>query len=207
MAEKSKISEQEKFYLDTYGYAQLGAENRMIQGPSMREMYGTFLDAEDPVIAKTLNEASMAEAHLMKKQQYDTTPEDKRGEMQDPGKINEQLGQSLQARNSAATMYTQKRLSMFHDLTATQALSYHSNDAGSAIIATPTNVKNAIGNTSKKIGKLGQTGAEGAVYDAVSAMDQFFIHGKLNAEVQHRTAEETIKRSSEALERLANSEQ
>lgn len=202
MAEKSNKVDT-RFYLDTYGYAQLAGGSNRLQISAMGEMYDTFLEEGDPVINRVLNEASIAKNHLMVKQQYDATPKEKRGDTKDPGALDPALEKSLQTVYGSIELYSGKRMEVMADLTAPELLAYNSQANGNAIVETPKAVKEAILNTAKKLGELGRDGPDGVVGQALMALDDYKIHGILNAEVERKMTKRRLAAAASGLEELA----
>jgi len=201
--ESSKIDT--RFYLNTYGYAQLASGSNRLQIAAMGEMYDTFLEEGDPVIGRVLNEASVAKNHLAMKQQYDATPEDKRGDAKDPGEVDPALVKSLQTVYGAIDLYTGKRMEMMSGMTAPELLAYNSQPNGNAIVETPNVVKEAILTTAKKFGELGRDGSDGIVGQALISLDDYKIHGMLNADVERKMAKQRLAAAASGLEELSKS--
>jgi hypothetical protein len=172
----------------------------------MKELYSTFLDERDPIISQTLQEAQMAKEHIMMKENYDATPEDQRGDMRDPGRINEQLEKSLGKVDQSTMLYSSKRGELYTELTTNQALDYHSGENGNLSVETPGSIVALIKGRSKKIKDLGTEGKDGLALSSLNTIDRYKIHGELNSRVEEGVARQNLQAISSALEGLAQSE-
>lgn len=200
---KTKVSGQERFHLDTYGFAQLGKENTSMQVAAMNEMYGVFLEEGDPIISRTLNEASKARNHLAQERLYESVPEEERDESQNPGTMNEYLRESLETVNHATLMYAEKRDDMYGDLTTRQALDYHSRKDGKLTVETPDNVVTLIKERSGAVKDLGEDGKDGLARTSLKVIDNYNIHGNINSRVQKGIAKRNLERISSGLEAMS----
>ena len=135
---QTKVNGRERFYLDTTGYATLAKDNPNMLIPAMSNMYGSFLDDDDPIISNTLNDAQNALIQINNKNMFDNynkLPEEGKKkideqlkeqgkDMKDPGQVNEYLMKSLNNVEQATSVYSEKRNAMIGGLTCSAILDY-----------------------------------------------------------------------------------
>lgn len=209
MAENQISETTRNSFLDSYGFAQLATESPRLEIEGMRTMYGALLDGGDSFIDNAVNMAGMAKEHLQKKTtylalkgQYDAAPKETRGkfELEDPGKLDQNLANSLQALREATKTYTSKREGMIVEMSASEMLKYNSSSDGKSIIAMPENVKTMLQNSTTPLKNIKNKQKQGMLYTAIKTTDDYKIHGILNEQVEREVATRGLAMLSKGLE-------